>query len=134
MRNKPREDLLSCHRRHVRAWSEKNLDRLREIYADDAVVFNTEPPARFSDFKTFENTLHQHFAKIGEVSFLTSNIQIEVQTSTAWVCSQYLKEYRVNGSIVRQSGRWTEVYTCDSGDWKLVHLHSSLDPEGAEIL
>ena len=75
MRNNPREALLNKHRQHVKAWEHKNLDNLRRLYTHDAVIFNTVPPPRFSDFKTFENTLQRYFAQIREVSILTSNIQ-----------------------------------------------------------
>ena len=64
-------------------------------------------PARFSDFKTFENTLQQYFAQMKELSILTSNIQIEVHGGVAWITSQYLMAYHQNGQFVRQNGRWT---------------------------
>jgi len=133
MRNNPREDLLNCHRRHVRAWEQKNLDHLRELYAEDAVIFNTEPPAQFLNFKTFENTLNQYFTQIGEMSLFTSNIRIEVNGGMAWISSQYIREYRLTDRVVRQSGRWTEVYMKNEDDWTIVHMHSSLDPAGSEI-
>ena len=57
MRNNPREILLNKHRQHVKAWQQKNLDTLRSLYSEDAVIFGTVPPTRFSDFKTFENTM-----------------------------------------------------------------------------
>ncbi len=128
MRNNPRERLLNLHRQHVKAWEQKNLDHLRDLYSGDAVVFNIIPPARFSDFKTFENTLQQYFAQMKELSILTSNIQIEVHGDVAWITSQYLMAYHQNGQLVRQNGRWTEIYYQDEADWKLTHLHSSTDP------
>jgi ketosteroid isomerase-like protein len=128
MRNTLRDTVLALHRRHARAWERRNLDEMRDIFAGDAIIFNTEPPARFSDFKTFENTLQQYFAHIEEVSFITSNIQIEAADPFAWVTSLYLKAYHRNGELVRESGRWTEVYAPVGGDWKLVHFHASRDP------
>ena len=128
MRNNPREHLLTLHREHVKAWEQKSLDRLRYLYSGEVVVFNIIPPARFSDFKTFENTLHQYFAQMKELSILTSNIQIEVHGDVAWITSQYLMAYHQNGQLVRQNGRWTEIYWRDEVDWKLTHLHSSPDP------
>ena len=128
MRNNPREYLLNLHRQHVAAWEQKSLDHLRELYSGEAVVFNIVPPARFSDFKTFENTLQQYFAQMKELSILTSNIQIEVHGGVAWITSQYLMAYHQNGQFVRQNGRWTEIYCLDDTDWKLTHLHSSPDP------
>lgn len=128
MRNNPRERLLNLHRQHVKAWEQKNLDHLRDLYSGDAVVFNIIPPARFSDFRTFENTLQQYFAQMKELSILTSNIQIEVHGDVAWITSQYLMAYHQNGQLVRQNGRWTEIYWQDEVDWKLTHLHSSPDP------
>ena len=130
MRNNPREFLLSIHRQHVKAWEQKSLENLRSLYAEEAIVFNTAPPARFPDFKTFENNLQQYFSQIREVSILTSNIQIEVHGEVACVTSQYLMAYHRNGDLLRQNGRWTEIYHQhkDGGDWKLIHFHSSPDP------
>ncbi len=128
MRNNPRERLLNLHRQHVAAWEQKNLYHLRDLYSGEAVVFNIIPPARFSDFKTFENTLQQYFAQMKELSILTSNIQIEVHGDVAWITSQYLMAYHQNGQLIRQNGRWTEIYCLDDTDWKLTHLHSSPDP------
>ena len=130
MRNNSRESLLKMHRQHVKAWEEKNMDNLRGLYTEEVIVFNTVPPPRFSDFKTFENTLQQYFGQIKEVSILTSNIQIEVQGEVAWVTSQYLMAYHRNGDLLRENGRWTEIYRQEKneGDWKLIHFHSSPDP------
>ena len=130
MRNNPREILLNRHRQHVKAWQQKDLDTLRSLYSEDAVIFGTVPPTRFSDFQTFENTLQRYFSQIREVSILTSNIQIEVRGSVAWVASQYLMAYRSNGELIRQNGRWTEIYYQEKGDvsWKICHFHSSTDP------
>ena len=128
MRNNPREQLLNLHRHHVKAWEQKSFDHLRDLYNDDAVIFNIVPPPRFSDFKTFENTLNQYFTQIKEVSILTSNIQIEVQGNVSWVTSQYLMAYNLNGQLIRQNGRWTEIYFLTNGEWKLSHLHASPDP------
>ena len=129
MRNNPREHLLNLHRTHVRAWEQKSFDHFRHLYSHEAVIFNIVPPPRFSDFKSFENTLQQYFAQIKEVSVLTSNIQIEVEGDVAWITSQYLMAYHQNGQLFRQNGRWTEVYRQDEeGEWKLMHLHSSPDP------
>ena len=133
MRNNPREALLNRHRQHVKAWEQKSLDNLRLLYNEDVVIFNTVPPPRFSDFKTFENTLQQYFAQIGEVSILTSNIQIEVHGSVSWISSQYMMAYHKNGKLLRQHGRWTEVYRQEKGEteWKLIHFHSSPDPSNS---
>lgn len=128
MRNNPRERLLELHRRHVKAWEQKNLANLRRIYARDIVIFNTVPPPRFSDFKTFENTVQQYFSRMGDLTFFTSNIQIEVRGDVAWITSLYLLAYQSRGQLIRQNGRWTEIYSQNNGDWKLIHLHSSPDP------
>ena len=128
MRNNPRDHLLNLHRRHVKAWEQKDLAGLRDIYAEHAVVFNTVPPPRFSDFKTFENTLQQYFGKLAELTFFTSNIQIEVKDDVAWITSQYLLAHQSNGQLLRENGRWTEIYQKENGNWQLAHLHSSPDP------
>ncbi|MFQ5928431.1 MAG: YybH family protein [Acidobacteriota bacterium] len=130
MRNNPRELLLNLHRRHVKAWEQKSLDHLRDLYSTNAVIFNIVPPPRFSDFKTFENTLQQYFTQIKDLAILTSNIKIEVEGDVAWITSQYLMAYHQNGQLMRQNGRWTEIYRQDNGEWRLTHLHSSPDPLG----
>ncbi len=128
MRNNPRELLLNLHREHVKAWQQKSLSNLRRLYSEEVVVFNTVPPPRFSDFKTFENTLHQYFAQIEELTLFTENIQIEVEGDVGWITSQFLMAYQIKDQFLRQTGRWTEIYQRDDGNWKLAHLHSSPDP------
>lgn len=128
MRNNPRDLLLGLHRQHVKAWEQKSLEHLRHIYSEDAVIFNTVPPPRFSDFKTFENTLSHYFSEIDDISLFTSNIQIEVHGEVAWITSQYLLAYQSKDRLVRRNGRWTEIYQHVNEHWKLTHLHSSSDP------
>lgn len=128
MRNNPRDTLLTLHRRHVKAWEQKSLEHLRNLYSEDAIIFNTVPPPRFSDFKTFENTLNRYFTQIQEVALFTSNIQIEVRGEVAWITSQYLLAYQLNDELVRENGRWTEIYHQVNDHWELTHLHSSPDP------
>ncbi len=128
MRNNPRELLLNSHRDHVKAWQQKSLNNLRRLYADNVVVFNTVPPPRFSDFKTFENTLQQYFAQIQDLTLFTENIQIEVEGDVGWITSQYLMAYQFKDEFLRRTGRWTEIYQRVEGEWKLAHLHSSPDP------
>jgi len=129
MRNNPRETILTLHRRHARAWERRNLEEMRLLYAEEVVVFSTEPPAKFSDFRTFENNLQHYFSLISEVSFITSNIQIELTADMALVTSLYLKAFRENDQMKRESGRWTEVYRqVSEGRWQLIHFHASRDP------
>lgn len=128
MRNNPRERLLNLHREHVKAWQQQSLGNLRRLYSGEVIVFNTVPPPRFSDFKTFENTLQQYFAQIRDLTLFTENIQIEVEGDVGWITSQYLMTYQIKDQFLRQTGRWTEIYQRDDGDWKLAHLHSSSDP------
>ena len=128
MRNNIRDDLLDLHRKHVKAWEQKDLSGLRAIYAEEAIVFNTVPPPRFSDFKTFENTLQHYFGILSELTFFTSNIQIEVKDEVAWITSQYLLAYQVAGKLLRENGRWTEIFQKEEDEWKLTHLHASPDP------
>lgn len=128
MRNNPRDNLLDMHRRHVKAWEQKSLTGLQEIYSENAIVFSTFPPPRFSDFKTFENTLQRYFSRLEELTFFTSNIQIEVREEIAWITSQYLLAYALEGELFRENGRWTEIYEKEDRNWKLTHLHSSPDP------
>ncbi len=134
MRNNPRDNLLDLHRQHVKAWERKNLEQLRGIYADNAVIFNMVPPPRFSDFKTFENTAQQYLARFDELTFFTSNIQIEIRGEVAWITSLYMMAYRAEGQLHRHSGRWTEVYSRVNGSWKLNHLHSSPDPADTPLV
>ncbi len=134
MRNNPRDNLLDLHRQHVKAWEQKNLENLRDIYAADAVIFNMVPPPRFSDFKTFENTAQQYLSRFNELTFFTSNIQIEIKGEVAWITSLYMMAYQAEGQLHRHNGRWTEIYSRVNGHWKLSHLHSSPDPVDTPLI
>ena len=128
MRNNPRDLLLDMHRQHVSGWQQKNLGTLRQVYAEDAVIFDKVPPPRFSDFKTFENTAIQYFNEVQDITLLTDNMQIEFQGNVGWITSQYLMAYQTKGELQRETGRWTEIYQRVDDDWKLTHFHSSPDP------
>ena len=78
--------------------------------------------------KPSKNTLNRYFTQIQEVALFTSNIQIEVRGEVAWITSQYLLAYQLNDQLVRENGRWTEIYHQVNGHWELTHLHSSSDP------
>ncbi len=119
---------MELHRRHVRAWENRNFAELRRIFDEKAVIFGPEPPARFSDYQSFENTLQQYFARREEGYFTTSNICIEVGEPVAWITSLYLCSCRRDGEAYRETGRWTEIYFLTEGNWRLVHFHASKDP------
>ncbi|GAB4250980.1 MAG: hypothetical protein Kow00109_26810 [Acidobacteriota bacterium] len=131
MRYNPRDELLDLHRRHVRAWENRNISELRDIFDAKALIFGPEPPARFNDYQSFENTLAHYFAGMEDVFFSTSNIAIELNEPVAWVTSFYLSTFRRNGEESRETGRWTEIYLRTDAGWKLVHFHASKDPGAA---
>jgi hypothetical protein len=46
-----------------------------------------------------------------------------------WIASRYEIEARRGEGVHRRRGRWTEIYEKREDEWKLIHLHSSDNPE-----
>jgi ketosteroid isomerase-like protein len=102
--------LLELHRAHVTAWNEFDLGSLGKIYDPDCYIFDTIPPPVFKNLGEF-----------------LEHVTPALQAFNAFKLSEM--EARRGEGVNRRTGRWTEIYEKRDGEWRLIHLHSSDDPE-----
>ena len=125
--------LLELHQRHVSAWNEFDLGALGEIYDPQCYIFDTIPPPVFGDLREFLEHVTPALQAFNAFKLRTFDQVVRVDERRddriGWIASRYEIEARRGEGVHRRTGRWTEIYEKRGGDWKLVHLHSSDDPE-----
>lgn len=125
--------LLELHQTHVKAWNEFDLGALGEIYDPGCYIFDTIPPPVFRDLSEFLEHATPALQSFNAFKLRTFDQVVRVDERRddriGWIASRYEIEARRGEGVHRRTGRWTEIYEKREDDWKLVHLHSSDDPE-----
>jgi ketosteroid isomerase-like protein len=125
--------LLELHEAHLKAWNEHDLGALGEIYHCDCLIYNTIAPPQFNGLAEFVDHLLPVLQSYSGFRLRTfdrvARVEEREYTGIGWIASRYELEARRREGVYRRSGRWTEVYEKEGGTWKLVHFHSSDDPE-----
>jgi len=120
------------HEAHVKAWNNFDLGALGEIYDPDCHIFDTIPPPVFQSLRDFLEHLTPRLQGFSRFRLRTFDRTIRVDERQndriAWITSRYEAEARRGAGVHRRCGRWTEIYEKRGEEWKLVHLHSSDDP------
>jgi ketosteroid isomerase-like protein len=125
--------LLELHQAHVKAWNEFDLGALGEIYDPQCYIFDTIPPPVFKDLGDFLHHVTPALQAFHSFKLRTFDQVVRVDERRddriGWIASRYEMEARRAEGVHRRSGRWTEIYEKRQDAWKLIHLHSSDDPE-----
>jgi ketosteroid isomerase-like protein len=125
--------LLELHQAHVKAWNEFDLGALGEIYDPGCHIFDTIPPPVFRDLREFLEHVTPALQSFTAFELRTFDQVVRVDERRddriGWIASRYEMEARRGEGVNRRTGRWTEIYEKRDGEWKLIHLHSSDDPE-----
>lgn len=125
--------LLRLHEAHLKAWNEYDLGALGKIYHCDCTIFNTIAPPRFNGLAEFMDRMLPVLQSYCGFHIKTFDrvVQIEEreEIGIGWIASRYEIEARRREGVYRRSGRWTEIYAKQGNSWKLMHFHSSSDPE-----
>ncbi len=120
--------LLELHARHLAAWNDLDLDALARLYDPDCLIFDTYAPPDFEGWEEFRARIEPELARFDRFRITTSGRRAEVDGRFGWVASRYVIDALRDGTPYRRTGRWTEIYARRGGGWRLVHLHSSVDP------
>ena len=127
--------LLELHQAHVRAWNEFDLGALGEIYDPQCYIFNTIAPPVCGDLRGFLEHVTPALQSFNAFKLRTFDQVVRVDERRddriGWIASRYEMEARRGEGVHRRTGRWTEIYEKRDDGWKLIHLHSSDDPEGS---
>lgn len=122
------EPLRGLHRRHVAAWCDLDLDRLADLYDDAVLVFDTYPPPAHHGWSAFRGRIAPELARFERFELRTFDHAGRRQGAMAWIASRYRIDAVRDGEPYETAGRWTEVYEKRDGEWRLTHLHTSIDP------
>lgn len=125
--------LIELHEAHLKAWNEYDLGALGELYDSECLIYDTIPPPRFSGLGEFMDHLLPILQSYSGFRLRTfdrvSRIEAREDRGLGWIASRYEVEARRGEGVHRRTGRWTEIYEKRDGKWKLVHFHSSDDPD-----
>lgn len=131
--DKERDRLLARHEQHVAAWNAYDVNSLAEIYHPDCLVFDSLPPPSISGWKKFRKVVERVAKEFSDIRLKTfdreTRVDERIDDRIGYVTSRYKIQAKRGGAKYRASGRWTEIYEKRDGVWRLVHLHSSVDPE-----
>jgi hypothetical protein len=125
--------LRDRHNAHVKAWNEFDLGALGEIYDPNCLIFDTIPPPYFknlNEFLTYLTPVLQSYTKF-ELRTFDHIVRVDERRDDriGWITSRYEVCARRGEGVHRRCGRWTEIYEKRDDAGKLIHLHSSDDPE-----
>jgi ketosteroid isomerase-like protein len=125
--------LLELHEAHVKAWNEFDLGALGAIYDPECYIFDTIPPPVFRNLAQFLEHMTPLLQSFNAFKLRTYDQVVRVDERRddriGWIASRYEIEARRGEGVHRRCGRWTEIYEKRDDGWRLVHLHSSDDPE-----
>jgi uncharacterized protein (TIGR02246 family) len=110
------------------AWATKSPDRVTALFSRNAVLLPTVSNQPRTDHAGIRNYF---------VTFLAASPQGRINTSTVKIgCNSAARlgtwSVTLNGADGRPQtvhGRYSFIYVYENGDWKIDHLHSSLNPE-----
>jgi uncharacterized protein (TIGR02246 family) len=110
------------------AWATKNPDRVTSLFSRNAVLL----PTVSNQPRTDHAGIRDYFVK-----FLANSPQGRINTSTVKLgCNAAARlgtwSVTMDGADGRKQtvhARYSFIYVFENGDWKIDHLHSSLNPE-----
>ena len=126
------ETLRRLHDAHVRAWCDLDLAALGAIYDEACIVFDTYPPPVYRGWAAFRDRIAPELDAFESLDLRTFERTGELFGDMGWVACRYQIDGRRADGPYRGTGRWTEVYARRDRRWRLIHLHSSVDPAGEE--
>jgi len=114
--------------RFNRAWATKSPDTVTSLFARNAVLL----PTVSNQPRTDAAGIRDYFEK-----FLAGSPQARIDSSTVKLgCNAAARlgtwSVTMNGADGKPQtvhGRYSFIYVFEDGDWKIDHLHSSLNPE-----
>ena len=115
------------------AWQIGDSERLHKYYADDVSVVSGawEPPVvGWPNFLASYQKLH---ARMQQIRKERENTYIRVQGNFSWVCFQWDFSAVVDGQPMTARGQTTLLLEKRSGNWVIVHDHSSLVQSSQQV-
>jgi ketosteroid isomerase-like protein len=117
-------------RKAIEGWAEatrnKDADKVATFFANDVVSFDLAPPLKHTGFD--REALAKWFASWdGKIGYEITDHHITVGDTLAVARSlDHMTGKKLDGEKV---GMWTRTTVCfrkDGGQWKVIHVHSSV--------
>ena len=107
------------------AWQLGDVDRLHQVYADDAVFVSGiwEPPV--FGWTNYLPVYQRQSARMQQVRMDRVNTFIKVNGSVGWACYQWDFGGTVDGQPMTSRGQTTLVFEKRNNLWVIVHNHTS---------
>jgi ketosteroid isomerase-like protein len=113
------------------AWQLGDLDRLHQVYADDAVFISGLWAPPVFGWANYLPLYQQQRARTQQVRMDRSNTYIKVSGSVGWACYQWDFGGTVDGQSMTSRGQTTLIMEKRNNRWLIVHNHTSVAQGGS---
>jgi len=133
-----RENVRLVLEKFIRAWEEKNMATISQIWAhdEDMINFGTDADERWVGWESLKEKYTHMFGAFGKIDFTVSNQSIKISRSgtTAWYSENMDGDFITDGEQVNVRGmRVTGVLEKRNGKWVIVQRHVSM-PESGQVV
>jgi ketosteroid isomerase-like protein len=108
------------------AWQLGDLDRLHQVYADDAVFISGLWVPPVFGWANYLPLYQQQRARMQQVRLDRTNTYIKVSGTVGWACYQWDFGGTVNGQPMTSRGQTTLIMEKRNNRWVIVHNHTSV--------
>lgn len=108
------------------AWQLGDIDRLHQVYADDAVFISGLWAPPVFGWANYLPLYQQQRARTQQVRMDRTNTYIKVSGTVGWACYQWDFSGNVDGQPMVSRGQTTLVVEKRNNRWVIVHNHTSV--------
>ena len=108
------------------AWQLGDLDRLHQVYADDAVFISGLWVPPVFGWANYLPLYQQQRARMQQVRLDRTNTYIKVSGTVGWSCYQWDFGGTVDGQPMTSRGQTTLIMEKRNNRWVIVHNHTSV--------
>jgi len=108
------------------AWQLGDLDRLHQVYADDAVFISGFWAPPVFGWANYLPLYQQQRARMQQVRLDRTNTYIKVSGTVSWACYQWDFGGTVDGQPMTSRGQTTLIMEKRNNRWVIVHNHTSV--------
>src|ERR1700719_117106 len=113
------------------AWQLGDLDRLHQVYADDAVFISGLWAPPVFGWANYLPLYQQQRARTQQVRLDRTNTYIKVSGTVGWACYQWDFGGTVDGQSMTSRGQTTLIMEKRNNRWVIVHNHTSVAQGGS---
>ena len=115
---------------YLQVQSEGNLQRIMDLFAPDAIVYDMMPPLMFNGREIYRKAVESYYTKSFAFPIENSweDLQVTLNGDTAFCHGLYHMrgQFKDNGEEMEYWLRTTMCLVRDKGQWLISHLHNSV--------